>query len=128
MKLALNTKVGPDSIQYIDANRISSKYLGDTIFSNTVLLGMAWQSRMCPKEGLLEAIRLNGAAVDGNLLAFELGRYFISARFFKKSKIEEIKQVDYTFDSILSYRSKGSRVSGKSYQGNMRRCVKEQKT
>ena len=33
MKLALNAKVGPDSVQYIDANRIASKYLGDTIFS-----------------------------------------------------------------------------------------------
>ena len=68
MKLALNAKVGPDSVQYIDANRISSKYLGDTIFSNTVLLGMAYQSKLLPlkRESLLEAIKLNGAAVDGN--------------------------------------------------------------
>ena len=48
MKLALNAKVGPDSVHYIDANRISSKYLGDTIFSNTVLLGMAYQSKLLP--------------------------------------------------------------------------------
>ncbi len=109
MKLALNAKVGPDNVQYIDANRISSKYLGDTIFSNTVLLGMAYQSQLLPlkRESLLEAIRLNGAAVDGNLLAFELGRYYIyRPDFFQDSKVKDIKQSDYTFESILAYRSK----------------------
>ncbi len=109
MKLALNAKVGPDSVQYIDANRISSKYLGDTIFSNTVLLGMAYQSELLPlkRESLLEAIRLNGAAVDGNLLAFELGRYYIyQPDFFQDTKVKDIKQSDYSFQSILAYRSK----------------------
>jgi indolepyruvate ferredoxin oxidoreductase len=109
MKLALNAKVGPDSVQYIDANRISSKYLGDTIFSNTVLLGMAYQSKLLPlkRESLLEAIRLNGAAVDGNLLAFELGRYYVyQPNFFQETKVEDINEVDYTFESILAYRSK----------------------
>ncbi len=109
MKLALNAKVGPDNVQYIDANRISSKYLGDTIFSNTVLLGMAYQSKLLPlkRESLLEAIRLNGAAVDGNLLAFELGRYYVhKPDFFQDTKVEENNRTDYTFDSILSYRSK----------------------
>ena len=109
MKLALSAKVGPDSVQYIDANRISSKYLGDTIFSNTVLLGMAYQSKLLPlkRESLIEAIKLNGAAVDRNLLAFELGRYYVyQPEFFQKTKIEESNQADYTFESILSYRSK----------------------
>ena len=109
MKLALNAKVGPDSVQYIDANRISSKYLGDTIFSNTILLGMAYQSELLPlkRESLLEAIRLNGAAVDGNLLAFELGRYYVyQPNFFQETKVEDINEVDYTFESILAYRSK----------------------
>ena len=109
MKLALNAKVGPDNVHYIDANRISSKYLGDTIFSNTVLLGMAYQSKLLPlkRESLLEAIRLNGAAVDGNLLAFELGRYYVyQPDFFQKTKLEDIKKADHTFESILVYRSK----------------------
>ena len=72
MKLAINAKVGPDNVQYINANRIASKYLGDTIFSNTVLLGMAYQSKLLPlkRESLLEAIKLNGAAVDGNCLLY----------------------------------------------------------
>ncbi len=109
MKLALNAKVGPDNVQYIDANKISSRYLGDSIFSNTVLLGMAYQSKLLPlkKESLLEAIRLNAAAVDGNLLAFELGRYYVyNPGFFQEAKVEENNPDDYTFDSILSYRSK----------------------
>ena len=70
---------------------------------------MAYQSQLLPlkRESLLEAIRLNGAAVDGNLLAFELGRYYVYNRdFFKETKVEENNQADYTFESILSYRSK----------------------
>jgi indolepyruvate ferredoxin oxidoreductase len=109
MRLALNAKVGPDNVQYIDANGISSRYLGDTIFSNTVLLGMAYQSKLLPlkRESLLEAIKLNGAAVDGNLLAFELGRYYVyNPDFFQDTKVEEINRTDYTFEAILSYRSK----------------------
>ena len=109
MKLALNAKVGPDSVQYIDANRISAKYLGDSIFSNTVLLGMAYQSQLLPlkRESLLEAIRLNGAAVEGNLLAFEMGRYYIhNPEFFAGIKVEENNHSDYSFESIVSYRSK----------------------
>ena len=109
MKLALNAKVGPDSVQYIDANRISAKYLGDSIFSNTVLLGMAYQSQLLPlkRESLLEAIRLNGAAVEGNILAFEMGRYYIhNPEFFAGIKVEENNHSDYSFESIVSYRSK----------------------
>ncbi len=109
MKLALNAKVGPDSVQYIDANKISAKYLGDTIFSNTVLLGMAYQSKLLPlkRESLLEAIRLNGAAVDGNLLAFELGRYYVyHPDFFQETKVRDINQANYTFEAVVAYRSK----------------------
>ena len=82
---------------------------GDSIFSNTVLLGMAYQSKLLPlkKESLLEAIRLNGAPVDGNLLAFELGRYYVhNPGFFKEVKVKENNRDDYTFDTIVSYRSK----------------------
>ena len=96
----------------IDFIKISRRF----IFSNTVLLGMAYQSKLLPlkKESLLEAIRLNGAAVDGNLLAFELGRYCVhNPGFFQEVKVEENNQDEYTFDSILAYRSK--RLEG--YQG-----------
>ena len=52
------------------------------------------------RESLLEAIRLNGAAVDGNLLAFELGRYYVyQPNFFQEMKVKDIKNAEYTFES-----------------------------
>lgn len=49
--------------------------LGISIYSNMVLLGMAWQGGLVPlpPAALLEAVRLNGAS-RGDLRAFELGR------------------------------------------------------
>ena len=44
--------------------------------------------------------------MEGNLLAFELGRYYVyQPNFFKETKVE-YNEVDYTFESILAYRSK----------------------
>ena len=112
-------------MQYIDANRISSKYLGDTIFSNC-LLGMAYQSKLLPlkRESLLEA-RLNGAAVDGNLLALNWEDImYINT----ETKVDEINQANYTYEPL--YHTDRSELKGirvKSYQGNMKRS-KKQKT
>lgn len=58
------------------ATGLARQLLGDTVFSNMLMLGFAWQGGDLPVslEGLRTAIRLNGAAVEANLAAFELGR------------------------------------------------------
>ncbi|MEM7491419.1 MAG: DUF6537 domain-containing protein, partial [Pseudomonadota bacterium] len=49
----------------------------DTIFSNMMILGAAWQKGLVPlsREAILRALELNGAAVEKNQRAFDLGRW-----------------------------------------------------
>ena len=77
MRLAISSKVGDDNIDFIDAVSLSKNFLGDSIYANILLLGAAWQKGFIPlsMEAIKEAIRLNGAGVEGNLSAFDLGRW-----------------------------------------------------
>lgn len=63
----------PDTI---DATRIAVKVMGDSIYANLFMLGLAWQKGLVPigLEALVRAVELNGAAVAANLRAFVLGR------------------------------------------------------
>jgi indolepyruvate ferredoxin oxidoreductase len=67
---------GAVSIETLDAQTLAESFLGDSIASNIVCLGYAWQCGVIPVglESLLRAIELNGVAVEDNKLAFSLGR------------------------------------------------------
>lgn len=66
------------SIETINAEAIANEYLYDAMYSNMVLLGFAWQKGLVPisLRGLYRAIKLNGVAIDDNMLAFDLGRIY----------------------------------------------------
>jgi indolepyruvate ferredoxin oxidoreductase len=66
---------------YLDAQMLSERLFGDHMMSNTVALGAAYQRGMLPvsAESLEHAIRLNGAAVEKNLAAFNWGRAVVAA-------------------------------------------------
>ncbi|MEJ8475495.1 indolepyruvate ferredoxin oxidoreductase family protein [Roseibium algae] len=60
----------------MDAASIGEKLLGDAIFANMILVGMAYQSGALPISGagIEAAIKLNGTAVAANIQAFRAGR------------------------------------------------------
>ncbi|MEB6666438.1 indolepyruvate ferredoxin oxidoreductase family protein [Acinetobacter vivianii] len=64
----------------LPAARIATQVLGDAIFANQILLGMAWQSGQIPllRESIEKAIQLNGTAVEKNLEAFRVGCHLAS--------------------------------------------------
>ncbi|MGV6810677.1 MAG: indolepyruvate ferredoxin oxidoreductase family protein [Brevirhabdus sp.] len=66
-----------DGLTLFDASDAARKLLGDSIFSNMLVLGAAWQKGQLPLsyDAVRRAIELNGAAVERNLRAFELGRW-----------------------------------------------------
>ncbi|HEX2545781.1 MAG TPA: indolepyruvate ferredoxin oxidoreductase family protein [Ramlibacter sp.] len=68
--------VGDANLAAFDADGLSAKVLGDTIYTNPMILGYAWQKGWIPlgRESLMRAIELNGVAVDNNKAAFEWGR------------------------------------------------------
>ncbi len=61
---------------FLDAQALAQKLMGDAIFANTFLLGVAWQQGLVPVslEALDKAMELNGTAVDKNRRAFLWGR------------------------------------------------------
>ena len=66
-----------ERVTLFDASRLAETLLGDTIFSNMMILGAAWQNGLVPlsREAILKAVELNGAAVEKNQKAFDLGRW-----------------------------------------------------
>jgi len=76
LALALESRL-KDGLQLFDATNLSRVLLGDSIFSNMMVFGAAWQRGLIPLsfEAIDKAIELNRAAVEGNRRAFELGRW-----------------------------------------------------
>ncbi len=78
LSLALEARL-KDGVAMFDASELAKATLGDSIFSNMMVLGAAWQQGLLPLtlDALEEAIRLNGAAPERNLRAFEIGRWAV---------------------------------------------------
>ncbi len=68
--------VGDDRVGAFDADAIAVQMLGDSIYTNPVMLGYAWQKGWIPLElaSLERAIELNAVAVENNKTAFTWGR------------------------------------------------------
>jgi len=72
----LRDAVGAANFATLDANRLAEQLLGDTVFSNVMMLGFAWQQGLLPvgEAALKRSIELNGVAIEKNLRAFAWGR------------------------------------------------------
>jgi indolepyruvate ferredoxin oxidoreductase len=68
--------VGVDGVGAFNADAAATKLLGDSIYTNPMMLGFAWQKGWIPLEhdALMRAIELNAVAVDNNKIAFAWGR------------------------------------------------------
>ena len=73
---ALAASVGAANLGAFDAEQAAVQLLGDSIYTNPLLLGYAWQQGRVPLShaALMRAIELNGVQVDNNKAAFEWGR------------------------------------------------------
>jgi indolepyruvate ferredoxin oxidoreductase len=68
--------VGAGALVAFNADLAATRLMGDSIYTNPMLLGYAWQQGLIPlsRESLLRAMELNGVAVENNKTAFEWGR------------------------------------------------------
>ncbi|MBN9329931.1 MAG: indolepyruvate ferredoxin oxidoreductase [Comamonas sp. SCN 67-35] len=73
---AIEGAVGKERLHLLDAERAAAALLGDSIYTNPLMLGFAWQKGWVPlsRVALRRAIELNGVQVPNNLAAFEWGR------------------------------------------------------
>ncbi|MBK1669663.1 indolepyruvate ferredoxin oxidoreductase [Rhodovibrio sodomensis] len=67
---------GQDATEMLEATRIATALMGDSIATNLFMLGYAWQRGTVPlaRQSILQAVVLNGVAVESNVRAFEWGR------------------------------------------------------
>ncbi len=68
--------VGVAGLGAFNADAAATKLMGDSIYTNPMMLGYAWQRGWIPlrRASLVRAIELNAVQVDNNKAAFEWGR------------------------------------------------------
>ncbi len=73
---ALAAAVGAEMVGGFDAEQAAVQLVGDSIYTNPLLLGYAWQKGRLPlgHAALMRAFELNGVQVENNKAAFEWGR------------------------------------------------------
>ena len=76
LKRAIVTAAGRDNVSFVDASRLATALLGNSIASNIFLVGYAFQKGAIPlsAEAIEKAIEMNGEAVAMNQSAFRWGR------------------------------------------------------
>ncbi len=101
---AVSSAVGPQHYAAFDAEQVATKLLGDSIYTNPLMLGFAWQHGRIPLShaALMRAIELNGVQIDNNKAAFEWGRRCahdlpaVEALFAARQVIQFVKKPSLT--------------------------------
>ena len=75
-EIAIAQSVGAELVGAFDAEQVATQLIGDSIYTNPLMLGYAWQQGRVPigHAALLRAFELNGVQPDNNKAAFEWGR------------------------------------------------------
>ncbi|MGI9284701.1 MAG: DUF6537 domain-containing protein, partial [Pseudomonadales bacterium] len=88
-----------DESELFNASLVAVKLLGDSLGANLLLTGFAWQRGLIPisEKAILQAIELNGVAVDWNKEAFAWGRRLAH----QPELIEQFLQQDDTVKPLI---------------------------
>ncbi|WP_050930858.1 indolepyruvate ferredoxin oxidoreductase family protein [Aestuariivita boseongensis] len=107
LQVALQARM-QDRLDLFDASDLAKVTMGDSIFSNMMVFGAAWQRGLIPLslEAIRQAIDLNGAAVEKNLRAFDIGRWAVlHPAEVEKLLTPTVIQLPKTLDEKIAYRS-----------------------
>ncbi|MGH1369253.1 MAG: indolepyruvate ferredoxin oxidoreductase family protein [Maritimibacter sp.] len=91
-----------------DASALAETLLGDSIFSNMMVLGAAWQRGLVPisQAALLRAIELNGQAAQRNIRAFEIGRWAaVDPEAARRVLSPDVVEIPATLDARIAARA-----------------------
>ncbi|GAA6178958.1 indolepyruvate ferredoxin oxidoreductase family protein [Shimia sp. NS0008-38b] len=107
LEVALQARLR-DRLALFDASELARVVLGDGIFSNMMIFGAAWQRGLVPLShgAIVSAIELNGAAVEKNLRAFEIGRWAVLYPEDAAGMLApKVVQMPKTLDEKISFRA-----------------------
>ncbi len=109
---AIEDEVEPGRGHFVNATRLANSLLGDAIYSNFLLLGIAYQHGLVPlqADSILQAIELNGVSIETNQQAFLWGRrYAVDAEAVRRAagfdKPHQPAKDQTDLDEIIEYRS-----------------------
>jgi indolepyruvate ferredoxin oxidoreductase len=76
MEREIEDAVAPGDAEFIDATKLATGLMGDSIATNLFMVGFAYQRGLLPvgEAAILRAIELNGTAIDSNTQSFNWGR------------------------------------------------------
>jgi len=76
MEQEIRDAVSTGDAEFLDATRLATGLMGDSIATNLFMVGYAYQRGLIPvgEEAILRAIELNAAAVEANKQSFRWGR------------------------------------------------------
>jgi indolepyruvate ferredoxin oxidoreductase len=134
MERSIATATGPDRAEFLDATRLATGLLGDSIANNLFMLGYAYQRGLVPlsAEAIERAIELNAVAVDFNRSAFRWGRrtaidpVLVEARATLQNAVPESHRLSETLDQLIDRRTAfltayQDRAYGARYSARVRR-------
>jgi len=119
LEVALQARLR-DKLALFNATELARVLMGDSIYSNMMTFGAGWQMGLIPLShaSIMEAITLNGAAVEANQKAFEMGRWavlngaaadrLVNAEVIEKPKTLEEK-IAFRADHLTKYQ--GARLA-----------------
>jgi indolepyruvate ferredoxin oxidoreductase len=113
MERSIGEATGPENAEFVDATRLATGLLGDSIASNLFLLGHAYQRGLVPlsSEAIERAIELNGVAVASNRAAFRWGRRaaadpaLVEARAAPPAAVPASHRLSETLDEVIERRA-----------------------
>jgi indolepyruvate ferredoxin oxidoreductase len=109
----LETELRKDSSFY-DFTKPAEALLGDSIATNIMMMGYAWQKGLLPlsAQAILQAIEVNGVSIKMNTQAFQLGRLAaadparLEAMMKGQDEVIAPKTLDaMTLDEVIAHRS-----------------------
>jgi indolepyruvate ferredoxin oxidoreductase len=76
MEQEIKDAVAPGDAEFLDATKLATGLMGDSIATNLFMVGYAYQRGLLPigEAAILRAIELNGAAIESNKQSFGWGR------------------------------------------------------
>ncbi|MTH77466.1 indolepyruvate ferredoxin oxidoreductase family protein [Paracoccus aestuariivivens] len=105
LRVSLQARLG-EKVEFFDASTLALRLLGDSIYSNMLVTGAAWQQGLIPlsEQAILKAIELNGAKVAENQRAFQIGRWAMLAPVDAATFMAEPGKADAAIDPV-AYRA-----------------------
>ncbi len=76
MEREIEDAIAPGDAEFVDATKLATGLMGDSIATNLFMVGFAYQRGLLPvgEEAILRAIELNGTAIEANKQSFRWGR------------------------------------------------------